>query len=93
MVGAYVLAGELGRSPDDPEAAFARYEQLMRPFIAEKQKAAERFATSFAPRTQLGVWFRNQVTKAFKIPLVAQLFIGQGLLDRIDIPDYSQPES
>jgi 2-polyprenyl-6-methoxyphenol hydroxylase-like FAD-dependent oxidoreductase len=93
MVGAYVLAGELGRSPDDPEAAFARYEQLMRPFIAEKQKAAERFATSFAPRTQLGVWFRNQVTKAFEIPLVAQLFIGQGLLDRIDIPDYSQPES
>ena len=93
MVGAYVLAGELGRSPDNPAAAFARYERLMRPFIAKKHKAAERFATSFAPRTQLGVWFRNQITKAFAIPFIAQLFIGPGLLDPIDVPNYSRPEN
>ena len=65
----------------------------MRPFIAKKHKAAERFATSFAPRTQLGVWFRNQITKAFAIPFIAQLFIGPGLLDPIDVPNYSRPEN
>ncbi len=92
MVGAYVLAGELGRSPNDPEAAFVRYERLMRPLIATKQKAAQRFATGFAPRTQFGVWFRNQITKAFAIPLIAQFFIGPGLLDRIDATDYARPE-
>ena len=93
IVGAYVLAGELGRSPNDPEAAFVRYERLMRPFIATKQKAAQRFAASFAPRTQFGVWFRDQITKVFAIPLIAQLFIGPGLLDRIDVPDYSRPQN
>ncbi|MCK5496910.1 MAG: FAD-binding domain [Hyphomicrobiaceae bacterium] len=93
MVGAYVLAGELGRLPDDPEAAFARYERLMRPFIAKKQKAAVRFAASFAPRTQFGVWFRNQITSVFGIPFIARLFIGPDLLDRIDVPDYTRPEN
>jgi 2-polyprenyl-6-methoxyphenol hydroxylase-like FAD-dependent oxidoreductase len=93
MVGAYVLAGELGRSPDDPEAAFARYERLMRPFIVKKQKAAVRFAASFAPRTRFGVWFRNQITSVFGIPFIAQLFIGPDLLDRIDVPDYTRPEN
>ena len=93
MVGAYVLAGELGRSPDDPEAAFAHYERLMRPFIAKKQKAAVRFAASFAPRTRFGVWFRNQITSVFGIPFIAQLFIGPDLLDRIDVPDYTRPEN
>lgn len=37
LVGAYVLAQELGR---DPEAAFDRYEQRMRPFIEQNQALA-----------------------------------------------------
>ena len=31
LAGAYVLAGELGATPDDVPAAFARYERLLRP--------------------------------------------------------------
>ena len=33
LVGAYVLAKELERSPASPEAAFARYDAMMRPFV------------------------------------------------------------
>ncbi|WP_026923780.1 FAD-dependent monooxygenase [Glycomyces arizonensis] len=39
MVGAYVLAAELGRT-DDHEVAFARYERRMRPFVEANQALA-----------------------------------------------------
>jgi hypothetical protein len=55
-----------------------------------KQKAAEKFARSFAPRTRLGLSLRNQITKAFAIPFVPRLLMGSSLLDRIDLPDYSK---
>jgi 2-polyprenyl-6-methoxyphenol hydroxylase-like FAD-dependent oxidoreductase len=88
MIAAYVLAGELRRDGERPEEAFQRYEQLLRPFIADKQRAAERFARSFAPRTRFGLFLRNQVTKAFVVPPLANFVIGRSLLDRIDLPDF-----
>jgi 2-polyprenyl-6-methoxyphenol hydroxylase-like FAD-dependent oxidoreductase len=41
MVGGYVLAQELGRSPRDHAAAFARYEARMRPFVEKNQALVE----------------------------------------------------
>lgn len=38
LVGAYVLGQELRRHGDDLASAFARYEQRMRPFVAENMK-------------------------------------------------------
>ncbi len=67
MTEAYVLAGELCRAGSDHRAAFRRYEQQLRPFIEGKQKSARRFARSFAPRSALGIWIRNQATK-LKLP-------------------------
>ncbi|MEU7001904.1 FAD-dependent monooxygenase [Nonomuraea sp. NPDC046570] len=40
LVGAYVLAGELGRAGGDHGAAFARYDERMRPFVALNQALA-----------------------------------------------------
>ena len=88
MAAAYVLAGELTKTRSDPEEAFRRYESLLRPLISSKQMAAERFAGAFAPRTRFGLFLRNQITKAFAIPLVAKLAMGPSLMDRIDLPDY-----
>jgi 2-polyprenyl-6-methoxyphenol hydroxylase-like FAD-dependent oxidoreductase len=88
MIAAYVLAGELSKTRSQPEEAFRRYEQQLHPFIADKQKAAAKFAGSFAPKTRLGLMFRNQITKAFKIPFVAELAMGSSLRDRIDLPSY-----
>lgn len=41
LVGAYALARELGRSPDDYSAAFARYEEKMRPYIEKNHAIAD----------------------------------------------------
>ncbi|MFE9743290.1 FAD-dependent monooxygenase [Saccharothrix saharensis] len=40
LVGAYVLADELGRAGDDHTAAFEAYERRMRPFVALNQALA-----------------------------------------------------
>ena len=88
MLAAYVLAGELKANADDPGRAFANYEQRLRSFIAEKQNGAARFARSLAPKTRLGLVFRNQITKLFGIPGLARLAMGPSLLDRLDLPDY-----
>jgi 2-polyprenyl-6-methoxyphenol hydroxylase-like FAD-dependent oxidoreductase len=88
MVAAYMLAGELGKSAAHPEIGMQRYEQMLRPFITEKQTAAARFARSFAPRTRAGLILRNQITRAFAIPSVAKLMLDSIIADRIDLPTY-----
>ncbi len=88
MVEAYVLAGELRVSGGDHVAAFAGYERRLMPFLAAKQASAAKFASSFAPRTQFGLWFRDHVTRLFRVPAVADDFIGRDLRDDIELPDY-----
>lgn len=87
MVAAYVLAVELAKASDRPGEAFARYEARLHPFISGKQQAAARFASSFAPRTRFGLFVRNQVTKLFGLPRVANLVIGRSLRDSVELPD------
>jgi hypothetical protein len=61
----------------------------MRPFIEEKQTAAAGFASSFAPKTALGVYLRNLATRAMAIPFVARLLMGRVIRDDISMPDYA----
>jgi 2-polyprenyl-6-methoxyphenol hydroxylase-like FAD-dependent oxidoreductase len=91
MIAAYVLAGELGAAHGDHQRAFARYEELLRDFIASKQRAAESFAGVFAPRTPAGLWFRNRVINTMAIPGLARYVAGRDIVDRIRLPDYSWP--
>ncbi|HTZ81189.1 MAG TPA: FAD-binding domain [Stellaceae bacterium] len=91
IAGAYVLAGELARAGGDCGVAFSRYESLMRDYIERKQRAAEKFAVAFAPRTQWGLWVRNQVIKAFAIPGLSRLAVGRDIVDRLVLPDYRWP--
>ena len=58
IVGAYVLAGELAQG-DEVSAAFARYEARMRPYATRCQKGAMNAGMFFAPKTRLGLAFRN----------------------------------
>lgn len=87
LTEAYVLAGELNASPRYSDA-LARYERRLRPFIEGKQESARRFASSVAPRTAFGIWFRAQVLKLMSIPGVAYLFIGRDLRDDFELPPY-----
>ncbi len=88
MIAAYVLAGELGRPDASAQVAFRRYEELLRPFMTAKQNAAEQFASSFAPKTRLGIFLRNQTTKVLSVPCVADLTLGRVVRDDLDLPDY-----
>jgi len=88
MAGSYTLAGELKESNGDYKTAFKRYEEKLRPFIAEKQKGAENFASWFAPKTTVGIFVRNQITKLFSIPVFAHRFVGASIADRLSLRDY-----
>lgn len=88
MVEAYVLAGELRAAGGDHAQAFARYQERLRPFLKRKQVAAARFASSFAPKTAMGVAFRNLVTRLFAVPFLADLVIGRDLRDDLTLPAY-----
>ncbi|MEO8052640.1 MAG: FAD-binding domain [Acidobacteriota bacterium] len=91
MTEAYVLAGELNRARDDYREAFTKYEKQLRPFLEGKQKAAESLASSFVPKTQLGIWLRNQTTRMMRLPGIADWLIGRSVsvIDDFDLPDYS----
>jgi 2-polyprenyl-6-methoxyphenol hydroxylase-like FAD-dependent oxidoreductase len=88
ITAGYVLAGELARSAGNHAQAFARYQERLGPFLAKKQRAAERFGNFFAPRSRLDVFVQDQVMRLLKLPAVADLAIGRGLADRIDLPNY-----
>lgn len=85
---AYILAGELQACGGDFRAAFARYEQRLMPFLRRKQASAATFASSFAPKTSIGIALRNVVTKLMRVPSIAELFIGRALRDDIELPAY-----
>jgi 2-polyprenyl-6-methoxyphenol hydroxylase-like FAD-dependent oxidoreductase len=88
MTGAYVLAGELAKACGRHQEAFARYEGVLRDFIAAKQSGAARFASAFAPRTRWGLLFRNAVIRAAAIPGLARLTLGRGIVDPLKLPEY-----
>lgn len=91
MISAYVLAGELAASRGRFQQAFGRYETLLRSYIAAKQRAAERFAAAFAPKTRFGLSFRNLVVKAFALPGLARLAVGRDIADSVELPAYDWP--
>jgi 2-polyprenyl-6-methoxyphenol hydroxylase-like FAD-dependent oxidoreductase len=91
MTAAYVLAGELARPGSTHQSAFSRYEALMRPYIETKQKGAKRFSGAFAPKTEVGLLFRNLVICATRIPGLARYSFGRDIIDKMKLPDYEWP--
>ena len=91
MIEAYVLAGELSLSPRNPTVAFASYEARLRKFVETKQIGAGRFAGALAPKTEIGLRFRNLVTRAMDLPFVAEWAAGSQIRDQIELPSYALP--
>ena len=60
VAGAYVLGEQLATA-DSIETALARYEQVWRPVIAEKQRVARRGTAWFLPKTATQLWARRVV--------------------------------
>ncbi|CAF4179442.1 unnamed protein product, partial [Adineta steineri] len=81
-VGAYILAGELGRNQDHKEA-FKKYETLMRPYVTKAQK--------IFPETHMGIRFRNAALSFVARPTVMRLIeklVKSKTDDTISLPDY-----
>ena len=88
MAEAFVLARALRECDGDYEKAFARYEKCLMPFLRRKQQSAAKFASSFVPKTALGISVRNVVTQLLRVPALADFFIGREMRD-----DFNAAES
>jgi 2-polyprenyl-6-methoxyphenol hydroxylase-like FAD-dependent oxidoreductase len=90
LVGSHVLAHEMHAAGDDYAAAFARYQRLLAPYVAQCQKLAiralktERFSSGrLAP-------LRNVALRMLRIPAVSKLVARQSLAvaRSFNLPNY-----
>lgn len=90
IVGAYVLTGELARAGREHATAFARYEQIMRPYVAQAQELPPMGMAGFAPSNRFMIGLSSlsmrSMTRWPMRPLVAKHFTKA---DAIDLPDYA----
>jgi deazaflavin-dependent oxidoreductase (nitroreductase family) len=82
VAGAYVLGEHLATAPID--TALARYEQVWRPVIADKQQVARQGTEWFLPRTTAQVWARRVMLAAGSLPLVDR-YVGAELLGKSNL--------
>jgi len=55
FIGAYVLAGEISRQPNNIPAALESYERVLRPFVESSQKLLPGVPWVLVPQSRLGV--------------------------------------
>jgi 2-polyprenyl-6-methoxyphenol hydroxylase-like FAD-dependent oxidoreductase len=90
LVGAYVLAGELAAARGDHQLAFARYESILRPYVAECQQLPPGGVTAFAPHTRLGISLRAASMRWMTRWPLRSFFEGQfAKAGAIDLPRYA----
>ncbi|GAA1957252.1 FAD-dependent monooxygenase [Amycolatopsis minnesotensis] len=89
LVGAYVLAGELGRQHDHDDA-FHAYETLMRPYVEQAQKVSWLAPRLAAPKTRAGIRLLTAAARVATRPgagRIAARFTNPPS-DAIDLPAY-----
>ncbi|KAJ5291755.1 FAD/NAD(P)-binding domain-containing protein [Penicillium angulare] len=92
LVGAYILAGEICRNPNDLALAFSNYDTTLRPFVDEFQKINTRLIRLAMPESEWGVAlirFMAWLACLFHIPQLLARFNSEnkgGLL----VPDYPE---
>lgn len=88
MTGAYILAGELKQADGNYEIAFKNYEDIFKPFISKKQKSAQGFAKSFIPKSNFGIWVRNQALKLMSLSFISKLYLNQFMDKELTMKEY-----
>ena len=64
LAGAYVLAEELDRSPQDVSQSLARYEHRLKPSVTKKQAAARRIGDWSLPGSSTRIALRDLMLRA-----------------------------
>ncbi|MFD8783889.1 FAD-dependent monooxygenase [Kitasatospora sp. NPDC059599] len=92
LVGAYLLAGELATARSDFRTAFTRYEDLMRPYVAQAQELPPGGLNGYAPDSALMIRLRAASMRWMgRWPLRNLLAAQFAKADAIDLPDYPVP--
>ncbi|MFJ9457887.1 FAD-dependent monooxygenase [Kitasatospora sp. NPDC101447] len=92
LVGAYLLAGELAAADGDFRTAFARYEELMRPYVARAQELPPGGLSGYAPDSALMIRLRAASMRWMSRRPLRNLLAAQFTkADAIDLPDYPLP--
>ncbi|GAA3218572.1 FAD-dependent monooxygenase [Dactylosporangium siamense] len=89
VVGAHVLAGELGRLPF--ERAFQEYERRLRPYVETCQKQASGGSDFLVPSTEKKIAQRDRFFRTIRyLPPVKHLFrhLATRTATAFDLPDY-----
>ena len=89
-MGAYVLAGELGRSTD-VETALQRYEDILRPFVERAQDLPPGTPRLANPRSRAGIAVFHSVLRAAASRAGRRLTTGlfHPPADAFKLPDYT----
>ncbi|MFC9256645.1 FAD-dependent monooxygenase [Amycolatopsis thailandensis] len=92
LVGAYVLAGELGRHPDHRDA-FRSYETIMRPYAGQAQNVSWFAPRLASPKTRIGIRLLNTIAGLAAKPAISRVTsrFATPPADAIDLPVYPQP--
>jgi 2-polyprenyl-6-methoxyphenol hydroxylase-like FAD-dependent oxidoreductase len=89
LVGSYLLAGELAVAGDDHATALARYEQLMRPYVATAQQLPPGGLRGYAPRNRIAIALQSQSMRSMQRwpirPMLARVF---AKASSINLPEY-----
>ena len=89
LVGAYVLAGELAGTPDDYEAAFTRYQDVMRDYVKQCQQLPPGGMNGYAPQGRLMLKLRvASMLMMNHWPMRGLLAKQFAKADAIDLPNY-----
>jgi 2-polyprenyl-6-methoxyphenol hydroxylase-like FAD-dependent oxidoreductase len=91
LVGAYVLAGELAAARGDYRRAFARYEEIMRPYVAKGQQLPPGGIGGYAPNSAFAIRSRTATMRMMtRWPMRALIAKQFTKAESVDLPDYDQ---
>jgi len=90
IVGAYVLAGEIAATPDDPTGALRRYEEKVTPFLDKAKEVPGGGIDMMLSHSRFGTGVRRtanrvMMSKAMR-PVMMKLFFGK--TDDYELPAY-----
>lgn len=89
LVGAYVVAGELGAARGDHRTAYARYQERMRGYVAQGQELPPGGVGGFAPRSAIAIKLRSLSMRMMTRWPMRDLLAGQfAKADAIELPHY-----
>lgn len=94
LVGAHVLAGELASADGDHVRAFARYDEVMRPYVTACQELPPGGVRSFAPMSAVGIRVQAASMRAMtRWPLRSVMARQAAKGADVTLPDHPAPRN